>query len=79
MTEQILDSVFSVFGKDLPEKDVFQATEANTVSALDIRKTFGTWSAFEYAYAKFLAEKTEVKQPIAPAVVTKEVASNATK
>jgi hypothetical protein len=78
MTDQILDSVYSVFGKELPEYDIFQATVANTVSLLDIKRNFGTWSAFEYAYAKFLAEKTVVKQPTAPAAVTKEVKPDVT-
>lgn len=71
--DEILNKVFEVFGSDLPEKDVFQATTANTVSALDIRKAFGNWVSFEYAYAKFLQEKNTPVKTVTPPVVTKAV------
>lgn len=69
--EDILNKVFEVFGSELPEKDVFQATTANTVSALDIRKNFGNWVSFEYAYAKFLQSKKAPVKTVTPPVVTK--------
>ncbi len=71
--DEIFNKVFEVFGSNLPEKDIFQATTANTVSALDIRKTFGKWEAFEYAYAKFLQEKNTPVKTVTPPVVTKAV------
>lgn len=71
--EEILNKVFEVFGSDLPEKDVFQATTANTVSALDIRKNFGNWASFEYAYTKFLQSKKAPVKTVTPPVVTKAV------
>ena len=69
--EDILNKVFEVFGSELPEKDIFQATIANPGSALEIRKAFGNWSAFEYAYAKFLQEKKTPVKTVTPPVVTK--------
>lgn len=71
MKEEIFEKVFEVFGESLPEKDIFQATNANQVSALDVRKTFGNWATFEYEYAKFLQSKKTPVKTVTPPVVTK--------
>jgi hypothetical protein len=71
MTKDILERAFEVFGTSLPDRDIFQATTANTVSMLEVRKAYVTWAQFEYEYAKFLSSK-EVQVRTAP-VVTKNV------
>lgn len=73
----LIQKAFEVFGNELPDRDLFQATEKNPVTMLMVKKEFKTYEEFKKAYLAFVINKRT--KAAKDKVVTTEMSSKGAK
>ena len=71
---ELFEKIYEVFGKETPNRLIYNATTASPSSTATIIKKYKSWAGFEKAYNIFLGTKRTVEP-----VVTKPAKATITK